>query len=114
MTDLQKQQWEQEIARYLGIDATNVIIHKRQIRNPDYGRRSKILDSESIRILDEKRDVLRHLRYYASELSFVRPPGDDASLETVQVYASPDNWNLSKKQTPSEVEANIRKILCST
>ena len=113
MTELQKQQWEQEIANYLGIDATDVIVHKRQIRNPDYGRRSKILDSESIRILDEKRDVLRHLRYYDSELSFVRPPGDDASLETVQVYASPDGWNLSKNQTPSELETDIRNILCS-
>ncbi len=114
MADAQKQQWEQKIAHYLEIDATDVIVHKRQIRNPDYGRRSKILNPESIEILDEKYDVLRRIGYYASELSFVRPPGDDASLETVQVYASPDDWNLSKKQkAPSELEADIQNILCS-
>ena len=114
MENLQKRQWEQEIAKHLGIDEADVIVHKCQIRDPDYGSRSKILDPESIQILDERHNVLRRIEYYTSELSFVRPPGDNASLETVQVYASPDGWDLSKKQrTPSELEVNIQNILCS-
>ena len=113
MSSMQKQRSEQEIANHLGIEAADVIVHKRQIRNPDYGHRSKILDPESIKIIDEKHNVLRRIGYYSTELSFVRSPSDDASLETVQVYASPDGWNMSKKQTPSELEADIQNILCS-
>ena len=113
MENAQKQQWEQEIAKHLGIDEADVIVHKCQIRDPDYGSRSKILDPESIKIIDERHNVLRRIEYYATELSFVRSTDDDVSLETVQVYASPDGWNLSKKQTPSELEADIRNILCA-
>ena len=113
MENAQKQQWEQEIAKHLGIDEADVIVHKCQIRDPAYGSRSKILDPESIKIIDERHNVLRRIEYYATELSFVRSTDDDVSLETVQVYVSPDGWNLSKKQTPSELEADIQNILCS-
>ena len=103
MENVQKQQWEREIAKYLGIDEADVIVHKCKIRYP-----------ESTQILDERHNVPRRIEYYTSELSFVRPPGDEASLETVRVYASPDGWNLSEKQkTPSECEADIQNILCS-
>ena len=113
MENTEKQEWEQEIAKHLGIDAADVIVHKCQIRDPNYGSRSKILDPESIEIFDERHNVPRRIEYYATELSFVRSTSDDASLETVQVYASPDGWNLSKKQTPSELEVDIQNILCS-
>ena len=105
-----KQQWEQEIAKYLKVDAEDVIIHKRQIRNTDYGSRSKILDPESIKILDEKRGILRNIKYYASELSFVRPTTDAASLETVQVYAPFD----VNEQNRKELEDTVHKIFHTT
>lgn len=106
----QRQQWEQEIAKHLGIDAADVIVHKRQIRDPEYGSRSKILDPESIKILDEKRGILRNINYYASELSFVRPTRDDASLETVQVYAPLD----SNEQSRADIEDAVREIFYTT
>ncbi len=112
MESNQKRQWEKNIASHLGIDADWVIVDKRQIRTPNYGSRSNILDSEAITIFDEKKKEPRHLNYYTSELSFVRPPNDEASLEIVQVYASPDDWNPSiKEQSQSELEIDIYNIL---
>lgn len=109
----QKQQWEKNIASYLGINADLVIVNKRQIRIPNYGSRSNILDPEAITIFDEKQKEPRDLSYYTSELTFARPSSDDeASLEIVQVYASPDDWNQSaKKQSQTELEIYIQDIL---
>ena len=96
MPDTDKQRWEKAIAEYLNLEAEDVIIHKRQIPNPGYGTRSKILDPESIKILDEKTGILRNIKYYASELSFVRSTDTDDSLETIHVYApfklTDQNW----------------------
>ena len=112
MESNQKRQWEKNIASHLGIDADWVIVDKRQIRTPNYGSRSNILDSEAITIFDEKQKEPRHISYYTSELSFVRPPNDEASLEIVQVYVSPDDWNPSiKEQSQSELEIDIYNIL---
>ena len=116
MDRLEKKQWtqkaEKEIAKYLGIEAEDVIIYRHQIRNSDYGSRSKILDPETIQILDEKHNELKKIEYYASELSFVRSAPEDISPETFHVYASPDGWATSRKQTP-ELEADIQEILCT-
>ena len=109
-----RQQLEQAVAEYLGIDADYVIIKPLQIRNPNYGSRSYILNPEAITIFDEKQSEPRTMSDYTSELFYVRPPTDDeASLETVQVYVSPDGWNLPEKQDQSELEMEIQGILCS-
>ena len=109
----QKQLWEQKIAAHLGIDADYVIVHKRQIRTQNYGTRSNILNPEAITIFDERQQEPRHLSSYTSELSFARPPDDEASLDIVQVYALPDDWLNSREQSPSKFETEIQNILRS-
>ena len=107
-----KQQLEQAIAKLLGIDADYVIIKPLQIQNPNYGSRSYILDPEAITIFDEKQSEPRSMSDYRNELFFGRPTTDnEASLEAVQVYASPDGWNLSENLCQSKLEEEIQNIL---
>ena len=113
----QKQQWEKQIAEHLNIDSDYVIVNKLQIRNPNYGSRSYSLNPEAIMILDEKRGELRSLSRYANELILVRPPSDEAALETVQVYAPRDGWNGlpigQKQQEQSQLQEKVQEILLS-
>lgn len=112
---LLKQELEQNIAKYLRIDADYVIIRPLQIRNPNYGSRSYILDPEAITIFDENQSEPRTMSDYTSELFFARPATDnETSLETVQVYVSPDRDNLSDKQRRSKLEPEIQNILRAT
>ena len=107
MVDTQKLEWEQEIANCLGIDPDYVILYKHQIPTPDYGSRSKILSSESIKIFDDKLRRPRNIGDYAKELSFMRPNNADAlSLETVQIYAALD----SDEKERAKLEKAVRKI----
>jgi HD superfamily phosphohydrolase len=107
MADTQKLEWEREIANCLGIDPDFVILYKHQIPSPDYGSRSKILSSESIRVFDDKLGRSRNIWDYATELSFVRSNDTDAlSLETVQIYAPLD----SEKKERAKLEKAIRRI----
>lgn len=102
---------EKEIAERLNIDADYVIIKPLQIRNPNYGSRSYILDPEAITIFDEKQSESRSMSDYTSELFFARPAtNDEASFQTVQVYAPLD---LGKKQNLLELDADIQDILRS-
>lgn len=102
---------EKAIAAHLNIDADYVIIRPLQIRNPNYGSRSYILDPEAITIFDEKQSESRSMSDYTSELFFARPAtNDEASFQTVQVYAPLD---LAKKQNLLELDADIQDILRS-
>ena len=102
---------EKEIAERLNIDADYVIIKPLQIRNPNYGSRSYILNPEAITIFDEKQSESRSMSDYTSELFFARPAtNDEASFQTVQVYAPLD---LGKKQNLLELDADIQDILRS-
>ena len=102
---------EKEIAAHLNIDADYVIIKPLQIRNPNYGSRSYILDPEAITIFDEKQSESRSMSDYTSELFFARPAtNDEASFQTVQVYAPLD---LAEKQNLLELDADIQDILRS-
>ena len=104
---------EQEIAARLRIDPDYVIIRPLQIRNPNYGSRSYIMDPEAITIFDENQVEPRTMGDYASELFFARPTfNDEASLETLQVYASTDNRN-QEKQRVLEIQEEIQTILRS-
>ena len=109
-----RQQLETAIADHLGIDADYVIIKPLQIRNPNYGSRSYILNPEAITIIDEWSSEPRTMSDYTSELFFARPPTDDeTSLEMVQVYVPPDGDNLSQKQRRLALEPEIQNILRS-
>ncbi len=111
---LLKQELERKIAAHLRSDTDYVIIRPLQMRNPNYGSRSYILDAEAITIFDENQSEPRAMSDYASELFFARPATDnEASLETVQVYVSPDGNNLSGKQRRSALEPEIQNILRS-
>ncbi len=111
MADKQKLEWEQEIARCLGIDPDFVILYKHQLPSPDYGSRNKILSSESIKIFDDKLGKPRNIWDYDRELSFVRSSDADAlSLETVQIYAPLD----ADKQSRTKLEKAVRKIFKAT
>ena len=102
---------EQEIAEHLNIDADYVIIKPLQIRNPNYGSRSYILNPEAITIFDERQSEPRSMSDYTSELFFARPAtNDETSLESVQVYAPLDG---AKKQNLLELEVEIQDILRS-
>ena len=102
---------EKEIAAHLNIDADYVIIKPLQIRNPNYGSRSYILDPEAITIFDEKQSESRSMSDYTSELFFARPAtNDEASFQTVQVYAPLD---LAEKQNLLELDSDIQGILRS-
>ena len=109
-----RQQLETAIADHLRIDADYVIIKPLQIRNPNYGSRSYILNPEAITIIDEWSSEPRTMSDYTSELFFARPPTDDeTSLEMVQVYVPPDGDNLSQKQRRLALEPEIQNILRS-
>lgn len=109
-----RQQLETAIADHLGIDADYMIIKPLQIRNPNYGSRSYILNPEAITIVDEWSSEPRTMSDYTSELFFARPPTDDeTSLEMVQVYVPPEGNNLSQKQQRLTLEPEIQNILRS-
>ena len=111
MRDEQKLNWEKRIAEHLKIDSDCVIVNKLQIRNPNYGSRSYNLNPEAIMIFDEKRSNLRSLNSYKTELILARQPADEADLESVQVYASPDGW--SNQQVESQLQEKVQEILLS-
>ena len=104
---------EKEIANLLNIDADYVIIKALQIRNPNYGSRSYILNPDAIKIFDEKQEVLRDMNDYTSELYFSRPTSDEASSESLQVYAPRDDWHTLNRQYKSDLESDIQDILKS-
>ena len=108
-----RRELEQEIAASLCIDADYVIIRPLQIRNPNYGSRSYVMDPEAITIFDESQTEPRTMSDYTSELFFARPSfNDEASLETLQVYA-PVNNQSQEEQSISELQEEIRTILRS-
>ena len=108
-----RRELEQEIAASLCIDADYVIIRPLQIRNPNYGSRSYVMDPEAITIFDESQTEPRTMSDYTSELFFARPSfNDEASLETLQVYA-PVNNQSQEGQSISELQEEIRTILRS-
>ena len=115
MDDEQKRKWEKGIAEHLKIDSDEVIVNKLQIGNPNYGSRSYNLNPEAIMIFDEKQNDLRSLSSYKTELILVRPPSDEADLETVQVYAPQDGWNTlltaQRQQEESQLQAKVEEIL---
>lgn len=102
---------EKEIAHLLRIDADYVIIKVLQIRNPNYGSRSYIMNPEAIKIFDEKHAVLKVMNDYTNELYFSRPSGDEAASESLQVYALYENWHTLNEQCRSGLESDIRDIL---
>ena len=105
---------ETEIADLLKIDADYVIIKPLQIRNPNYGSRSYILNPDAIKIFDETEKDLMDMNDYTNELYFARPSTDETSLEKLQVYAPYDDWHLLDEQRKSDLEAHIQEILKST
>ena len=105
---------EKEIADLLKIDADYVIIKLLQIRNPNYGSRSYILNPDAIKIFDETEKDLMDMNDYTNELYFARPSTDETSLEKLQVYAPYDDWHLLDEQHKSDLEAHIQDILKST
>ena len=109
MHDNQKRRWEERIAEYLEISSDYVIVNKVHIRNPNYGSRSYSLNPEAIMIFDEKQSDLRSLISYKTELILVRPPADEVDLETVQVYAPPEDWNRQQKET--QLQEKVQEIL---
>ena len=111
---LLRQELEREIAASLCIDADYVIIRPLQIRNPNYGSRSYVMDPEAITIFDEGQTEPRTMSDYTNELFFARPSfNDEVSLETLQVYA-PINNQSQGEQSISEFQEEIRNILRST
>ena len=110
-TGEQQSKKEKEIADLLKVDADYVIIKPLQIRNPNYGSRSYILNPDAIKIFDEKQGVLRDMNDYTSELYFSRPSTDEASSESLQVYAPCDNWHMMHAQHKSDLESDIQNIL---
>ena len=104
---------EKEIADLLKVDADYVIIKPLQIRNPNYGSRSYILNPDAIKIFDETEKDLMDMNDYTNELYFARPSTDETSLEKLQVYAPYDDWHLLDEQRKSDLEAHIQNILKS-
>ena len=104
---------EKEIADILKVDADYVIIKPLQIRNPNYGSRSYILNPDAIKIFDESEQDLMDMNDYTSELYFARPSTDEISLEKLQVYAPYDDWHTLSEQYRSELETHIQDILKS-
>ena len=104
---------EKEIADLLKIDADYVIIKPLQIRNPNYGSRSYILNPDAIKIFDETEKDLMEMNDYTNELYFARPPTDETSLEMLQVYAPRDDWHMLNEQYKSGLESDIQNILKS-
>ena len=71
------------------------------------------MDPEAITIFDESQTEPRTMSDYTSELFFARPSfNDEASLETLQVYA-PVNNQSQEEQSISELQEEIRTILRS-
>ena len=60
-------------------------------------------------IFDEKHSDLRSLISYKTELILVRPPADEADLETVQVYVPPEGWNRQQEET--QLQEKVQEIL---
>ena len=112
-TGEQQSKKEKEIADLLKIDADYVIIKPLQIRNPNYGSRSYILNPDAIKIFDERKKDLRDMSDYTNELYFARPSNDETSLEMLQVYALHDDWHSIEEQNRSELEVDIQNILKS-
>ena len=112
-TGKQQLEKEKEIADLLKVDADYVIIKPLQIRNPNYGSRSYILNPDAIKIFDEKQEVLREMNDYTNELYFSRPSTDEASSESLQIYAPRDDWHLMNEQHKSDLESDIQNILRS-
>ena len=112
-TQVRLLQKEKEIADLLKIDADYVIIKPLQIRNPNYGSRSYILNPDAIKIYDETEKDLMDMNDYTNELYFARPSTDETSLEKLQVYAPYDDWHLLDEQHKSDLEAHIQDILKS-
>ncbi len=104
---------EKEIANLLKIDPDYVIIKPLQIRNPNYGSRSYILNPDAIKIFDEREKELKDMNDYKDELYFARPSTDETSLETLQVYALFDDWSMLSQQQRSDLETSIQDILKS-
>ena len=104
---------EKEIAKLLKIDSDYVIIKPLQIRNPNYGSRSYILNPDAIKIFDEREKDLKDMSDYTNELYFARPPNDETSLEMLQVYALHDDWHSVEEQNRSKLEIDIQNILKS-
>ena len=109
MHDNQKRKWEERIAEYLEISSDYAIVNKVHIRNPNYGSRSYNLNPEAIMIFDEKQGNLKDLNQYKTELILVRPPADEVDLETVQVYAPPEDWN--RQQEEAQLQEKVQEIL---
>ena len=114
MDDEQKQKWKEGIAGHLGIDSDEVIVNKLHIGSPNYGSRSYTLNPEAIMIFDEKQDHLRNLSRYKTELIVVRPPADEADLETVQVYAPRDDWNTLPEAQRQQEELQLHEEVQET
>ena len=112
-TGEQQSKKEKEIAALLKVDADYVIIKPLQIRNPNYGSRSYILNPDAIKIFDERKKDLRDMSDYTNELYFARPPNDETSLEMLQVYALHDDWHSVEEQNRSKLEIDIQNILKS-
>ena len=106
--DLQKRNLEERIAEYLKIDPDDVIVNKLNIRTPNYGSQSYLLNPEAVMIFDEKQSNLKDLSRYKAELILVRPPADDIQLTTMQVYAPPNGWDRQ------QVESKIHEFLLAT
>ena len=104
---------EKEIAVFLKVDADYVIIKPLQIRNPNYGSRSYILNPDAIKIFDESEKDLKDMNDYTNELYFARPSTDESSLEMLQVYAPYDDWHLLDEQHRSDLDVHIQDILKS-
>ncbi|MDE0503052.1 MAG: HD domain-containing protein [Candidatus Poribacteria bacterium] len=112
MHQSQRRQWEEGIARHLRIDPDEVIVNKLQTGNPNYGSRSYSINPEAVMIYDEAQSGLRSLSRYGSELVLVRPPTDEADLETVQVCAPQDERN--SQQFLLQLQEKVQEILLSS
>ena len=111
MHDNQRRKWEEDIAKHLEIDPDEVIVNKLQTGNPNYGSRSYSINPEAVMIYDEAQSGLRSLSRYGTELILVRPPTDEADLETVQVYA-PRDYRHSQ-QDVLQLQEKVQEILLS-
>lgn len=92
--EMQKRKWEEGIAEILEIESDFVIVKKLQIQNLNYGSQAYSFGPDAVMIFDENYSDLRDLSNYASELVLARAISEDVGLDTVQVYAPRDHWNI--------------------